>query len=390
MKNSINAPKRNSVVVRFRFNSLRNLSSPEDLANNRKTYAGQALLKSILDLPTDENVRTYLPESSGKQKKSYTSVHKAIIDTLLNDSESFSVLNSGIVIVAREVSNIDEKEKIITLHAPSIINGAQTQGVIKDLYHLKQLPEDTHVKFEVIVTNDEDLIAEISIARNYQNDVMAVSIAGRRKQFDELESFLQKENPEIKVRKSESQYPNNSDVIDTEKLLQVITALIPKELWMRAGEAESPNKVYTYSMKARCLKEFQEIYNGRFDEYSDLYKFYLEIASEAWGLYNKWKSHQGFTGTGLRSIERNAGEIIDVPDGIIFPIISSLSVFAKKKNRRWTLSIPADKIDKLLIETAKRSYIEIANHNPQTMGKSKACYSSLLQISSLYKSLSDI
>jgi hypothetical protein len=31
----------------------------------------------------------------------------------------------------------------------------------------------------VIVTNDDDLIAEISIARNFQNDVLAISIAGR-------------------------------------------------------------------------------------------------------------------------------------------------------------------------------------------------------------------
>ena len=390
MKKSVNAQPRNSVKVRFAFNSLRNLSSPEDLANNRKTYAGQVPLKSILELPTDENVRTYLPESSGKQKKSYTSVHKAIKDTLLNDSESFSVLNSGIVIVAREVSDVDEKEKQLVLHEPSIINGAQTQGVIKDLNKQGLLPENTHIRFEIIVTTDEDLIAEISIARNYQNDVMAVSIAGRRGQFDELEAILQKDNDGVRLRKSESEYPNGSSVIDTEKLLQVITALIPKELWTKIGEAESPNKVYTYSMKARCLKEFQDIYNGRFDEYQELYKFYLEIASKAWDLYNSWKCHQGFKGTGLRSIERSGSEIIEVPDGIVFPIISSLSAFVEKKNRKWTLNVPADKIDKLLIETAKRSYMEIADHNPQTMGKSKACYSSLLQISNLYKTLSKV
>lgn len=387
MKNSNNAQKRNSVKVRLNFSSLRNLSSPEDLANNRKTYAGQVPLKSILELPTNENVRTYLPESSGKLKKSYTSVHKAIRDTLLNDSESFSVLNSGIVIVSRDVSDIDEKEKHLILHDPSIINGAQTQGVLKDLYKVDQLPENTHIKFEIIVTNDEDLIAEISIARNYQNDVMAVSIAGRRGQFDELERYIQNETPDVKLRKSESEYPNNSNVIDTEKLLQVITTLIPKELW-KGGEADSPNKVYTYSMKARCLKEFQDIFNGKDGEHGDLYKFYLDVSAQAWKLYSKWKCHQGFAGSGLRSIERNGREIVEVPDGIIFPIMSSLSVFAEKRNRKWVLNIPADKIDKLLIETATRSYKEIADHNPQTMGKSKACYSSLLQISTLYKTLS--
>jgi len=378
-------------ATRFDFHSLRNLSSPEDSTSNRKIYTGQAPLTSILGLPTDENVRTYLAEATGKLRKSYTSVHKAIRDTLLNYPSDFSVLNSGIVIVARDVA-VEEKDKFISLYDPSIINGAQTQGIIKDLQADGRLPENIHIKFEIIVTDDEELIAEVSIARNFQNDVLAVSIAGRLGQFDDLEKSIQKVYPKYSLRRSESEYPNGSDVIDTEKLLQVITSLIPQELWMRSSE-ESPNKVYTYSMKARCLKEFQEIIknkdgaeNGK--EYAALYKFYLDIAPHAWALYTRWKSHQGFAGTGIRSIERGTDrEILEVPDGIIFPIISSLSVFAEKKGSSWKLNIPSDKIDKLLIETAKRSYIEIADHNPQNMGKSKACYSSLLQISSLYKSL---
>ena len=391
MNKNLSAQKRKP--FRLEFNSLRNISSPEDLINDRKVYTGQVPIRSILELPTDENVRNYLPESTGKQKRSYTSVHKAIKDTLVNNSENFTVLNSGVVIVARDIL-IEEKEKFIHLYDPSIINGAQTQGVISDLEEYDFLPDNTHIKFELIVTSDENLIAEISISRNFQNNVMAVSIAGRLGQFDELEKSLQKTNPNHSLRKSESEYPNNIDVIDTEKLLQVITALIPQELWIKSGEADDPNKVYTYSMKARCLKEFQDIFKGanskdasESDKYKKLYKFYLDIGPSAWKLYNFWKSHQGFTGTGLRGIERSGHEIVDVPDGIIFPIISSLSVFAKNQDGNWSLEIPSKKIDKILIDTAKRSYIEIAKHNPQTMGKSKACYSSLLAITNLYKDL---
>jgi hypothetical protein len=36
------------------------------------------------------------------------------------------------------------------------------------------------IKYELIVTNDDNLIAEISISRNFQNDVRAISIAGAR------------------------------------------------------------------------------------------------------------------------------------------------------------------------------------------------------------------
>jgi len=40
-----------------------------------------------------------------------------------------------------------------------------------------------------------------------------------------------------------------------------------------------------------------------------------------------------------------------------------------------------------LIEAAASVYQEIADHNPQTMGKSKACYSSLLRLTEVYDRL---
>jgi hypothetical protein len=41
-----------------------------------------------------------------------------------------------------------------------------------------------------------------------------------------------------------------------------------------------------------------------------------------------------------------------------------------------------------LIEAAAQLYMEVANHNPQTMGKSKACYSTLYRLASIYARLS--
>jgi hypothetical protein len=251
-----------------------------------------------------------------------------------------------------------------------------------------------HVKFELIVTDDEDLIAEISIARNFQNDVANISIAGRRGQLDELEQSLKKKLPDAKLRKSETEL--SDDYISTERLLQVITTLIPASLWPKTAESENPNKVYTYSMKAKCLKEFQDIYRKAHDKKDpdhqsakDLYQFYLDIAAEALQLYEKWKVHQGFAGTGIRSITREGREIVDVPDGIIFPILASLSAFAKKTPQGWGIRPPKVFKDEELIRAAKSVYQNIANHNPWIMGKSKACYASLYQITSIYQKLSD-
>jgi hypothetical protein len=147
------------------------------------------------------------------------------------------------------------------------------------------------------------------------------------------------------------------------------------------------SKVFTYSQKTRCLKLFQRIVDESDTTSKEVYDYCLDIAGEAWKLYEKWKVHPGFIGTRLRSIEREGGEIVEIPDGIVFPIIASLSAFIVKTGKRWKLRIPAELDDRELIEAAKQNYMEIADSNPQTMGKSKACYSGLLRVTSIYARL---
>ncbi len=395
MSSSASRSARN--VISFPFHSFRNISCPEDLENDRKVFTGHAPVMSVIRLDTDENVRAYLLEAEGKQRRRETQVNREIKETLENRPQNFSILNGGIVIVAHG-HEVDEQKKVLYLKRPSIINGSQTQGVLRDFFERVQSGEietpTIHVKFELIVTDDEDLIAEISIARNFQNDVANISIAGRRGQLDELEQSLKNKLPDAKLRKSETQM--SDDYISTERLLQVITTLVPAALWPNPAESENPNKVYTYSMKAKCLKQFQDIYAKAHDKKDpdhqtskDLYQFYLDISAEALQLYEKWKVHQGFAGTGIRSITREDREIIEVPDGIIFPILASLSAFAKKTPQGWTIKPPKAFKDEELIRSAKSAYQNIANHNPWIMGKSKACYSSLYQITSIYQKLSD-
>ena len=393
MKDSTNIKRTPIKDFKFKYFNIRNISSPEDGGNDRKIFVGQAPILSIIDLPTDENVRDYILEAPGRKRKTPTQVHRAIKDTLIEQCDNFSVLNSGIVIVARECK-IHDNDKYILLQQPSIINGAQTQGIIKDHFRedgpiKSEELEPTHIKYEIVVTDDEGLIGEISIARNFQNDVMTLSIAGRRGQLDDLEKSLQAKLPGSKLKKSETKL--SEDFIKTERLLQVITALIPKELWPIGREF---NKVYTYSQKTKCLKEFQEVHDkakksGIKDgqTYADLYQFYLDIVAQALELYDNWKKQQKFIGTRIRAIEREGRKIKEVPDGIIFPILASLSAFAMKKDNTWVIEYPPLFSEKELIKAADSAYKDIANSNPNTMGKSKACYSSLYQITSIYRKL---
>jgi len=387
---------RHTLRVPFPYSVIRKISAPEDISEGRDVYSGHAPAQSFFDIPDDENVREYLLEAEGRKRRMPTQVHKAMRETLESNPQDFSILNGGIVLVAEAVI-VDEKTRTATLVKPSIINGSQTRGELRRYFNEreegKEQPYPVNVKFEIVVTDDNDLIGEVSIARNFQNDVMTISIAGRLGQLEELQKAFKKHVPKAKLKMSETDL--SEDYVQTEKLLQVITALVPAKLWPKASERDNPNKVFTYSMKAKCLKDFQVMFDKAKDPedaehqmYADLYQFYLDICGEAWDLYQKWKSHPGFRGTRLHAIERDGREIVDVPDGIIFPILASLSAFARKSGGTWRILPPDSFDDKEIISAAASAYKDIAHSNPWNMGKARPCYTSLYQITSIYRRLS--
>ena len=385
-----------TLLVDVPYYCVRKISSPEDEASDRIVYSGQMPLRSILDLSTNENVREFLQDAEGLKRRKPTQVHRAIKDTLENRPEMFSVLNGGVVIVAR-ISENNEKTKTLRLLKPSIINGSQTQGVVKGFLDGREEDQDSlsvHVKFELIITSDDGLIAEISIARNSQDDVQPISIIGRRGQLDELNERIRQQQPKKRLRRSETQRPSDmNDIIDTERLLKVIAALLPKTLQWKSGEF---SKAYTYDRPTTCLKDFALI-EMRAKDPSDaqhklskkVYEFYLDIAPKALKIYEKWKRHQGFQGTGIHSLKRDDDRrtILEVPDGILFPIFAALSEFAVKGQDGWDIVIPPQLSDGKLIQAAKSCYIDIARSKPDAMGKTKACYMHMQQITSIYREL---
>ena len=375
-----------SPLYRFPYRTCRNISGPEDVAADRRVLVGHAPASSFLGLEDNENVREYLVDVPGKQKRRPTLVHLAIRETLGNRPDMLSILNGGICVVAAE-AQVDDKARIIRLKKPSIINGSQTQGELRRYLHVHdgEPPEDPSVKFEIVVTEDEELVAEVSIARNFQNDVQSISIAGRLGQLDELEQAVQRGIPGARLRKSETEL--SDEYLDTEKLIQVLFALSPESIWRDFDDKQRlTSKAVAYSQKTRCLRLFQRVQQNK-DTPPDsrLYGFFLDIAPDAWQLYRKWKVHQGFRGTRLKSIQRENGRtVVDIPDGIVFPILASHSAFVRRKKGHWKIEMPPTFDERRLVEAAADDYKEIADHNPQTMGKSRACYTSLLRLTTIY------
>jgi hypothetical protein len=250
----------------------------------------------------------------------------------------------------------------------------------------QELPPLPCVHFQLIVTKDKGLVAEISIARNSQNSVKAISIVGGKGQLDDLAKVMKEAGHTLQT--SEDEDVKSGSYLPAEKLLQVIMALVPDDIKIPGRTNKDSSKTYCYSQKSACLTSFASAHEnkGKDADSKALYEFCLQIAVSAWTLYCKWQKHPGFSGSRLRAIERNkAGDIVEVPDGIIFPIIAAHAAFVTKKSGKWTLSVP-EKADKLLIDTAKSDYIDVASSNPQTMGKSKACYSRLRSFADLIAS----
>ena len=373
-----------SGAYKLEYITLKSVSSPEDQENGRKRYCGIARADKLLGLNWNENVRRYLGVDAEGNKRKSTLVNLAIKDTLEQRRDLFPMLNTGVTVVARSVA-VDDSKRYAELAEPSIINGAQTTGVIGDFF--AENTEDTAypaVNFELIVTDDKELVADISIARNFQNKVAELSIYGRQGRFNDLEAAMRKEDPAVKLRKSETDF--SEEFLDTEKLIQVLTALTPQEVELPsvARNRRTPEtllRVYAYRHRSRCLKDFANVMDEH-QKWDEAYRLFLDIAVDAWKLYNRLKGEQYFSR--LRCVKSEgdaAGRKVvatdGVPDGIVFPILSALSRFVRKDRGRWRIAVPKGFPWETLFRQAYIQETTTAANNPQTMGKDADCYTAL-------------
>ena len=90
-------------------------------------------------------------------------------------------------------------------------------------------------------------MTEVAIARNTATKVSELAQAGKQRKFDELIAHFVEVFPDAKLRKSDT---DPVDTIDTERVIQLCTALMPQEL---AGEDRFiSSKLRAYKNKAQC------------------------------------------------------------------------------------------------------------------------------------------
>ena len=381
-------------VVMIRYQSVRNLTSPEELANGAKSYFANVPINEILKLDTQHNLRSYIPEHSERKR---TQAHKSIQSTLQNNSDRFIQRSRGLTVSATSIS-IDEKMKFLRVIHGSIIDGAQTRGEIEKYVNFLKNEEDVnpsfHVRVEFVVDPDADAIVETAIARNTSTDVKKISIAGKKNMFEDLDESFRKTFPHLRLSKSETDV--GDEFVDTLKILQVLLVLMPRELMADSGPKTKSstwegNKLKAYKNRASCLTAFEADFINDYvgidnQQAKNRYKYYINMVGTAYEEYLKWRQHEGWDGKRMyertKAIKRDrSGKVppITVADGIIFPILAAMSYFveqSKKPGRSWKLNVP-DAFDEHIMITIALSVFHNRQSKPSVMGSSAEVYNTL-------------
>jgi hypothetical protein len=370
--------------VQLAYQLLRNTTSPDEASTGVKSFVANLSALEILKLDTKENLRAYLAEYNPKKRNR---VHEAIRETIDTEPARFITRNGGFVIAATAVE-VDDNKKTISLQEPSIINGAQSQGEIRNWVHqmFADEGEDTSevpffVRAEIIVDPDPDEVVETAIARNTATAVKSISQAGARGHLDELEQSIKKVYPNIQIRKKET----DEDGYDTRKVLQYARLLMPFGV---SGNDSASEKLRPYKNPEQCLTEFSEWFEAKEkNEAARLkYQFTVQIAPHAiaeyeyWERHDAWNGHHIWEGTkkGGRACRRDKnGKIVWVSPGLIFPIVGAMSEFIDASPvGEWSLMKPKIFKPTEMIARAVAQFRTI-NSDPMQMGRSAGVYDAL-------------
>jgi len=371
--------------VELNYQLLRNITSPDEKLVDVQTFIANLPAREIGKLSTKDNLRGYLAEYNPRKRNR---VHDAIRETLTTVPERFIIRNSGFVITCSNIS-VNDASKTVGLYDASIINGAQSQGEIREFLGSDVNDEEGeeeeplfYVRATIIVDPDPSEVVETAIARNIVTPVKSLSEAGARNQLDELERSIQKVIPGIHIRKNESQ--SGDDFLDTRFVLQIARLLMPTSI---SGNATASEKLRAYKNPEQCLTEFCDWESNKSkDPAKQKYEFTVHIAPYALQEYRRWESHTGWNGhniwsetkKGGRAVKRDAktNRITWVSPALIFPLMGAMSEFCVHQSGAWKLEKPARFREEEMIRRAVNQF-RAHNSDPMLMGRSEAAYDAL-------------
>ncbi len=398
MSNNINADQTANKTETLTAVVVKNTTSPEEKKNGSMHYTIVCSLKEILNLNVFENLRiAYTSEESIKR---ITPKHKEIYQSFEDAPDRFIQRHSGFTVICNDIKVSSPQEygiNTVTLDNASLINGAQTQDLLKNLledYEGVEAYENVNIRVEVLVEKAQDERIEIAIARNTSTNVSNLSIMGKKRYFDPLEigvtNILGNDH---RLQKSET-----DDGIPTQTLLQTLRTMTPKEI-RDEYKSLKDSPVKSYSGKAMVLNEYKDmvdaetdgrVKNSRFE--SSVLNYYRSFAGYAWIEYGKWSSDKDWIPLWKKSENykkigkyNQKDDSFDLTWAILCPLLYGLQHFLyEEKSGSWKIKY-SDSFDKKAYMNYVLDRFKDSGFEPQTFAKDRAYYQDLYIFVSDYK-----
>jgi hypothetical protein len=378
-------PLSGKTTFTLHYHTIKSLTSPEEKANGVQTWFANVSAREVTKVGTTDNLRTYIAEHKDSKRNS---VHKEIEATILEQPDRFINRNAGVTITCTNCT-IDDPKRMARLTNASIINGAQTQGELKRYFASLDDDDETDfpVRAEIIMEPQQEQIVEVAIARNTATSVKSVSQAGARGYLDDLKEAIEAGLSGETLQMNET----DTEGLSAQAVLQWCRTLMPADL-----EA-SDVKVYNmpYKQAGKCLKDFGEWAQARKadPDAKSRYDFTVQIAVAAINEYRYWENHPAWNGhrlhekpkgshggnapRGGRPVRRGPdGKINWVAPGLLFPIMSALSVFVVRRDGSWAIEKPSLFDPAQMIDRAVKQYRAL-DRQVAYMGRSEAAYDAL-------------
>ena len=133
MSNNINADQTANKTEKLTAVVVKNTTSPEEKKNGSMHYTIVCSLKEILNFNVFENLR--VAYTSDESIKRITPKHKEIYQSFEDAPNRFIQRHSGFTVICNDIKVSSPQEygiNTVTLDNASLINGAQTQDLLKN------------------------------------------------------------------------------------------------------------------------------------------------------------------------------------------------------------------------------------------------------------------
>lgn len=160
-----------------------------EIENIAEAFLGTIPIQEYFKLIIDDNgnIRKSIFYDNVRDFQGENAVNQEINETLQSsDANKFVVLNNGVTVVSKSLSNIRNKYK---LEDYQIVNGCQTSHVLYN--NRDNINKNLHIPIKLISTKNEDVINKIIKATNRQTEVTDEQLIALSEFHKKLESFYE-------------------------------------------------------------------------------------------------------------------------------------------------------------------------------------------------------